>query len=144
MQPIIAGGVYVVSQDPNGAGTRRLVMVHRAASDSIVEVCLAHSTFELATDQDLVLAPRESGLRFPLVLATDLVAPLFVSQLLTHLTSLPTHYADACRDATLRYDLRRGMPIQARRDARYTFKLAELDVLHSFSSRCVYHLLDGE
>ena len=121
-------------------GHRRLVLVY-ATSPRYVQVALAHSFQELATDKDIILPPHATGLPYILVVATDIVAPLLSKQILRCLAGGQDAPAAACWPGADLTGQLRGLPLQGRQDARWAFKLAELEVMHILGAQAFKKLL---
>jgi hypothetical protein len=127
------------ARSPNGP--RALVFIFDLFEDC-VEVALCHSFPELATDHDLILPPTACGLPYTLVVETDIVGPILESQLHACLGSLPTAIVPACWQGACTSPHLRGLPIQGRADARWGFKLTELERLHACCASAMRRLLD--
>ena len=121
---------------------RRLVLVFATPELDFVQVALAHSFMEFATDQDLLLSPAATGLPYLLVVQTDLVSPLLTRQLSLPLATLPLSVAHACYPGASLATYARGLPLQGRSDARWNWKLSELEALHALGQRAMRRLLD--
>lgn len=99
-------------------------------------VALASNEYLLASDQDLILRPQETGLAYPLMVELDVAGPVSLETLGERVARLPFAAPALLRAAM--YDefeglrgYRRGLPIQGEADPRWAWKLEEMHELEA-------------
>ena len=127
-------------------GVIRFVLVLEVDSISgTVRFQPTHSNVELATDFDLVVPARTSGLPFDLVIETELESvarTMFLGNCLTVLTS---EVVNACQGVEITSKPKEcyfGYPMTGPLDARWEFKVFEGEFVRSASYETLLELLD--
>lgn len=135
--------ITALSHQPAGS---RLGLVLRVDSDNeYVELALAHSAPEMATDSDLVIAEGVGDLPHPLVVESDLRAVVWTMQLGASIGAVSEeHLRTLQAGAPLgpREPMDVGLPLQGPADPRWSFKQDEGDALRRLAADCTMVLLD--
>ena len=153
---VAVGDLRVMSPLAHRGGVQRIGLVVRVENannfDQFVEVLLAHSSPEFATDSDVIMPKELSAAPYDLVIQSDLRAPVWTFQmkkavgqvapkvLSELLAQVGTHRPIEAAEATT--NLLSGMPLRGPRDGRWSFKEAEGDALRALSDDCTDALLE--
>jgi hypothetical protein len=128
--------------DPDDRQIARLaVVVAVNDEDQTIRILLATSAKEFATDLDLVVPPRVSGLPYDLLVQGELYGTIFEEQVATTIATLDSALA-AAADAALASDgeslepYETGWPLGSIGDPRRAFKEHELDELEALVREC--------
>lgn len=127
----------------------RLVLVVAADDEyPYSTVWLVSNETECAAAWDVRLDPEDTGAAYPLIVETDVSAPVWNAQLGEPLGRLAAGFHDL-----LEYQLqrppqklhpgRRGIPCVSRHDGRWRWKQRELAELHRLAGDCCCFLVDG-
>lgn len=122
---------------PRAGGETRLVAVLSVDwLSGLATVALASNEYILASDQDLILGPHETGLAYPLMVELDVAGPVALETLGHRVARLP-FAAPALLRAAMYGEFeglsgyRRGLAIQGELDPRWAWKLGELHELET-------------
>ena len=156
--PVAVGDLRLISPLAHQGGVQRIGLVARVEKasdfDQFVEVFLAHSSTEFATDSDVIMPRELSAAPYDLVIQSDVRAPVWTFQLKKAvgrvalevldevMTLVGIHPPHETEDVTT--DLLTGTPLRGPRDGRWPFKKAEGDAVRALSGDCTDALLgDG-
>ena len=120
-----------------GALSRLVLVVASNPEEPASLVSLATNELEFATGADVRLEPAETGLGYPVLIETDLVAPVWDSQLGPLLGRIVPELGEvvaAVPHIERIDDDRRGLPLAGPWDARWRWKRSELSDLHELAS----------
>jgi hypothetical protein len=125
----------------------RMVLVTRVDQPTrTVGVVLLSPETDLWTDTDILLKGEETGLAFDLLLQTELVGPLFWSQLGHPVGRLDAKLLDELIHALEQHPDnlagRRGLPIRDQADLRWAHKQSEAETLGRLVRSCGTELVD--
>ena len=131
-------------------GTPRIGLILEVVpSGNILEIALVHSSADLATSFDGVVAGKLVGTTFPLVIQTDLRGMLWSDQVGRLVGTLLPATLDAVSDlvggssdAPDGVDI--GTPLLGPRDRRWAFKEAEGAALDALCGDCTTELIRGQ
>ena len=142
------GDIRLVEPLPGAEAEPRMALVVRAYSGpvDVAEVLLAHTCVEMATPNDAVLEPDDTGLGHSLVVQTRLRGPVWQSQLTQPLGRLPQAHMAAIAQI---YSLD-GAPPKVRTGSRdpdspealRRFKDSERAALDALAGDCAHALID--
>ena len=125
----------------------RLVLVSDLVPDEgACSVLLVSNEWECATDKDVLIEPKDSGLAYRVIVESDLTIPLFVAQLDESLGRLAPELRWLARpmpDSERVGRLAQALPLLGRRDARWRWKEQELRDLWQLAGPCFLWLVDG-
>jgi predicted NBD/HSP70 family sugar kinase len=133
-----------------GASSARLVLVIEVDAEAdFVLAMLTTNEIEMADDMDLVPPERQLGLPFPLSFETNLVGPLWISQLEPKIGTVEDETFQGIlefRQGSLVQELLpyQGLPLHDLDDPRWRFKVAELAAMQALSASCMTSLIGSE
>jgi hypothetical protein len=136
--------------DQDGTPSRLvLVLESYPEEDPWVNACLIAQATEVAGDRDVRLDLEETSLPFSVLAETDVIGPLLTVQLGPVLGAIGEPLLNGLKGAVYgSWDPalvgRRGIPIMSRAEARWRLKEDEIATMHSLSSHCLEHLVEGE
>jgi hypothetical protein len=136
-----AAGEFWFASGPGGI-SRLLLLLKVDETRGLARAALVSSELELATDYGLIFASSEIGTEFPILVETDLVMPVWLTQLGPFAGRLPiplalVQAAAERRDFSPRLAARRGLPLAGPADPRVPVRDQEVDDLWALCGDCV-------
>lgn len=124
-------------------GDRRFVLVAVVHDDLAAAVALVHSTPEMATSADAVLAPSSAGIPFPVIVQTDLVGCVWLSQLGRCVGRIDVEAVQAAVSSGQSLEgIATGPPLRSAVERRWRFKADEGRTLRRLTADATAALLD--
>jgi len=146
--PIVRGDVRQVDPVVTGSGDRRLALVLRIDSErEAAEIMLVHPYEEMATSADVIVAPASTSLAYTIVAETDIRGVVWLTQLGRSAGRLLEDALQqvglvAANDPGAAGPGLRGQRLAGPLDARWDFKLSEVEQIQELAGDCTAHLLE--
>jgi hypothetical protein len=139
------GDLVTVESTPPSSERCIGLATHIDPDDRIVTIFLTSNEVECATDFDVVVSAKVSGLDFDLLIEGEVYGPIFSDQIVDVIGSLPESlHVGVSRavtsDGDSLLDLQAGLPLGSYSDIRRMFKRAELRRLENFAGSALVWL----
>jgi hypothetical protein len=144
------GDLRLVRAPYGGDGTPRIGLILEVApGGNILEIALVHSSADLATSFDGVVAGKLVGTTFPMVIQTDLRGMVWSDQVRRLVGTVSPATLEAVSDlvggsSDAPDGIEIGTPLLGPRDRRWAFKEAEGAALDALCGDCTTELIRGQ